>query len=234
METEVIVIILKIIMIDIILSGDNAVVIAMATRSLPKNFQNKAIFWGTAFAVIFRIILATVVLMIIGIPYIHALAGALLAYIAWGVLDQGKDEDSHIKSYNSVWKAVATITVADLTMSLDNVVAVAGAAGGHIGLLIAGLAVSIPLMIVGSKLLVILMDKYPIITYIGAGILAWTAGEMVVDDKKLVELLNLSAPAGFVIAAVITIGIVLGGYFNNKKNKRTIGGGVPTVRQVGK
>ena len=118
-------------MIDIILSGDNAIVIAMATRSLPKELQNKTIAMGTAFAVIARIVLATIVVFIMNIPYIHALAGVLLAYIAWGVLNQ-KKEETNIKSYNSMGKAVATIAIADLTMSLDNVVAVAGAAGGHI------------------------------------------------------------------------------------------------------
>ena len=223
MEAGVIVTILKIIMIDIILSGDNAVVIAMATRSLPKNLQNKAIFYGTAFAVILRIILATVVLMIMGIPYIHAVAGALLAYIAWGVLDQGKEEDAHIKSYSSVWKAVATIAVADLTMSLDNVVAVAGAAGGHIGLLIAGIAISIPLMIIGSKFLVILMEKYPIIIYIGAGILTWTAGEMILKDKSLNRLVDLTHGAmSYAILAIVTVMILIAGYVKNQRNARKV------------
>lgn len=219
MGLDTIVTILKIIMIDIILSGDNAIVIAMATRSLPKNLQNKAIFWGTGFAVIARVILATIVVLIMGIPYIHAVAGALLAYIAWNVLDQS-EEEAHIKSPNSVGKAIVTIGIADLTMSLDNVVAVAGAAGGHIGLLIVGIAISIPLMIFGSKLLVRMMGKFPIIIYIGAGILAWTAGEMIVGDEKLAELLHISKTGGYFIAAIITIVIVLGGYLKNKKEKK--------------
>ncbi|MEH7548770.1 MULTISPECIES: TerC family protein [Bacillaceae] len=223
METEVIVTILKIIMIDIILSGDNAVVIAMATRSLPKNLQNKAIFCGTAFAVIFRIILAAVVLMIMGIPYIHVVAGLLLAYIAWGVLDQGKEEDTHIKSHNTIWKAVVTIAVADLTMSLDNVVAVAGAAGGHMGLLIAGIAISIPLMIIGSKFLVYLMDKYPIIIYIGAGILTWTAADMILKDKSLNRLVDLPHGAmSYAILAIVTILLLVAGYVKNQKNARKV------------
>ena len=223
MATEVIVTILKIIMIDIILSGDNAVVIAMATRSLPKNLQNKAIFAGTAFAVIFRIILAAVVLMIMGIPYIHAVAGLLLAYIAWGVLDQGKEDDAHIKSHNSIWRAVVTIAVADLTMSLDNVVAVAGAAGGHMGLLIAGITISIPLMIIGSKFLVYLMEKYPIIIYIGAGILTWTAGEMILKDKSLNRLVDLPHGAmSYAILAIVTGMILVAGYAKNRGNARKV------------
>jgi YjbE family integral membrane protein len=219
MELETVLTILKIIMIDIILSGDNAIVIAMATRSLPKHLQNKAIAWGTGFAVITRVILATIVVMVMNIPYIHAVAGLLLAYIAWGVLDQ-KEEEANIKSPNSIGKAIITIVVADLTMSLDNVVAVAGAAGGHIGLLIAGIAISIPLMIFGSKFLVRMMGKYPVIIYIGAGILAWTAGEMIVGDEKFAKILGITTPMGYVIAAVITIGIVTGGYIKNRKNKK--------------
>jgi YjbE family integral membrane protein len=218
LDYEVIVTVLKIIMIDIILSGDNAIVIAMATRSLPKQYQNKAIFWGTGFAVFARIALATLIVLIIKIPFIHAAAGLLLAYIAWGVLDQS-DEQANIKSHNSVGKAIATIAVADLTMSLDNVVAVAGAASGHIGLLILGIAISIPLMIFGSKWLVGMMGKYPIIIYAGAAILAWTAGEMIVGDEKLTHLLNISEQVGYIIALVLTIGIVLGGYVRNRKKQ---------------
>nr|WP_309100382.1 TerC family protein [Fredinandcohnia onubensis] len=208
---------LKIIAIDIILSGDNAVVIAMATRNLPKDQQNKAIFWGTAGAVILRILFAAIIVYLLKIPFVNLIGGVLLLFIAYKVLVQG-EEEANVKSTSGFMSAIGTIIMADAVMSLDNVVAVAGAADGHIGMVALGVAISIPIMIFGSKFIVKAMDKYAWISYVGAGILAWTAGEMVMKDKGFTNFLHIEhGPVSYLIAAVLTV-LVLGlGYLQNKK-----------------
>ncbi|WP_338453048.1 TerC family protein [Niallia oryzisoli] len=207
---------LKIILIDIILSGDNAVVIAMATRNLPKHLQNKAIFWGTAGAVMIRIGFAAVIVYLLQIPYVNIIGGVLLLWIAYHVLVEG-EEEAHVKSHNSLLKAIKTIIVADAVMSLDNVVAVAGAAHGHIGMIALGVLISIPIMIFGSKFIVLLMEKFTWIAYIGAGILAWTAGEMILKDESLNELIDIPhGPIAYIILAVVTAIILAAGYFKNQ------------------
>lgn len=208
---------LKIVAIDIILSGDNAVVIAMATRNLPKEQQNKAIFWGTGGAVILRILFAAIFVYLLKIPFVNLIGGALLLYIAYKVLVQG-EEEGHVKSSTGFMAAIGTIIMADVVMSLDNVVAVAGAADGHIGMVALGVAISIPIMIFGSKFIVKAMNRYSWIAYVGAGILAWTAGEMLMKDKGLTNFLHLEhGPVTYLITIVLVI-LVLGlGYMQNKK-----------------
>ncbi|MFJ8257261.1 TerC family protein [Peribacillus asahii] len=211
---------LKIILIDIILSGDNAVVIAMATRNLPKELQNKAIFWGTAGAVILRIAFAAIIVYLLQIPYVNLMGGALLLWIAYKVLVES-EEDANIKSHNSLFKAIQTIIIADAVMSLDNVVAVAGAAHGHIGMIALGVIISIPIMIFGSKFIVKAMEKYSWIAYAGAGILSWTAGEMILKDKSLNSLVDIPHGAiSYVILAIVTAIILAVGYFKNQSNAK--------------
>ncbi|WP_099355470.1 TerC family protein [Fredinandcohnia onubensis] len=208
---------LKIIAIDIILSGDNAVVIAMATRNLPKDQQNKAIFWGTAGAVILRILFAAIIVYLLKIPFVNLIGGVLLLFIAYKVLVQG-EEEAHVKSTSGFISAIGTIIMADAVMSLDNVVAVAGAADGHIGMVALGVAISIPIMIFGSKFIVKAMDKYAWISYVGAGILAWTAGEMVMKDKGFTNFLHIEhGPVSYLIAAVLTVLVLGSGYLKNKR-----------------
>ncbi|WP_235988952.1 TerC family protein [Aquibacillus kalidii] len=217
-STEAIIALLKIIAIDIILSGDNAIVIAMATKNLPKKLQNKAIFWGTAGAVGLRILFATLIVYLLNIPYVHLIGGILLLWIAYKVLVE-EEEDANIKSYNSVYRAVVTIIIADAAMSLDNVVAVAGAAHGQIGMIALGVLVSIPIMIFGSKVIVLILEKYRWIAYIGSGILAWTAGEMIVEDSVIKDMLQLApGPIIYILTSIITIAVLLLGYVENKSN----------------
>ncbi|KON84427.1 TerC family protein [Rossellomorea marisflavi] len=216
-SSEAIIALLKIIAIDIILSGDNAVVIAMATRRLPKDLQNKAIFWGTGGAVILRILFAAIIVYLLKIPYVHLLGGILLLWIAYNVLveDEG---DADIKSHSKLGQAIGTIILADAVMSLDNVVAVAGAAHGHIGMIALGVFISIPIMIFGSKLIVKVLEKYRWIAYLGSGILAYTAGEMIVGDEKFMKFLNLhEGPATMTITIALTIAILLIGFLVNKR-----------------
>ncbi|WP_071394994.1 TerC family protein [Bacillus tuaregi] len=215
---------LKIIMIDIILSGDNAIVIAMATKNLPKELQNKAIFWGTAGAVILRIAFAAIVVYLLQIPYVNLIGGALLLWIAYKVLVES-EESANIKSHNSIAKAIQTIIIADAVMSLDNVVAVAGAAHGHIGMIALGVIISIPIMIFGSKFIVKMMEKYAWIAYAGAGILAWTAGEMILKDKNLNSLVDIPhGPLSYAILAVATAMVLTAGYIKNQSKEKTVEG----------
>ena len=214
---ESLIALLKIIAIDIVLSGDNAIVIAMATKGLPKKLQNKAIIIGTGGAVILRIIFAVVIVYLLQIPLVHLVGGILLLWIAYHVL-VNDEPDADVKSQGTLKKAVWTIIGADAVMSLDNVVAIAGAANGHIGMIALGVLISIPIMIFGSKIIVRLMDKYKWISYAGAGILAWTAGQMITGDKFVINWLDLNNGSfTYSIIAALTIVILLIGYLKNKK-----------------
>jgi YjbE family integral membrane protein len=201
---------LTIIWINIILSGDNAVVIALAARSLPEHQQKKAVFWGAGAAVIMRIILTIVAVELLKLPYLKLIGGALLLWIAVKLLIPEDDGDDGIESSSNLWGAIKTILIADLVMSLDNVIAVAAAAGGSVVLLILGLAISIPLVIFGATLLIKLMERFPVIITIGAGILGWVAGEMAATDPILNDWVNANAawlhwaaPAAGVVFVVV-------------------------------
>ncbi|NEU29757.1 TerC family protein [bacterium LRH843] len=216
-STAAMIALLKIIAIDIVLSGDNAIVIAMATRKLPKEQQNKAILWGTAGAVFLRILFAIIIVWLLKIPYVTLIGGVLLLWIAYKVL-VGDEEDANISAHNGLTKAIGTIIIADVVMSLDNVVAVAGAADGHIIMIAVGVAISIPIMIFGSKFIVKVMEKYSWIGYVGSGILAWTAGEMIFRDQQLINFLGIERGAVTYLFIVALTVLILGlGYAVNKR-----------------
>ena len=184
---------LTIIWVNIILSGDNAVVIALAARSLPPHQQKKAVFWGAGAAVILRIVLTIVAVELLKFPYLKLVGGALLLWIAIKLLVPEDDQGDGIESSANLWSAIKTILIADLVMSLDNVIAVAAAAKGSLLLLILGLAISIPLVIFGATVLMRLMERWPVIITIGAGILGWVAGEMAVTDPVIAQWVNDNA-----------------------------------------
>lgn len=220
--TESMIALLTIIAIDIVLSGDNAIVIAMATRKLPKKQQNKAILFGTAGAVFLRILFAAIIVYLLKLPYVHLIGGLLLLWIAYQLLVEQEDTSptTTIQASNSLFRAFTTIIMADVVMSLDNVVAVAGAAKGHVGLIVIGVMISIPIMIFGSKLIVRVMDKYPWISYVGAGILAWTAGEMITQDSLIINLFSLDRTLEIYGVIVFITIVVLGlGYVKNRKSE---------------
>jgi YjbE family integral membrane protein len=175
---------LKIIGVNVILSGDNAVVIALAARSLPKTQQKQAVFWGAGAAIVLRIILTLFAVALLTLPWLKIVGSLLLFWIGIKLLipEEGDDE---IEASDQLLAAIKTILVADLVMSLDNVIAVAAAAGGSVVLLILGLAISIPLVIFGATLLIKLMERFPVIITIGAGLIGWVAGEMLVADSAL-------------------------------------------------
>jgi len=175
---------LKIIGVNIILSGDNAVVIALAARSLPQRQQKQAVFWGAGAAVVMRVILTIFAVALLALPWLKIVGSLLLFWIGIKLLIP-EEGDENIQASDKLLTAIKTILVADLVMSLDNVIAVAAAAGGSYLLLILGLAISIPLVVFGATLLIKLMERWPVIITIGAGLIGWVAGEMLVADLAL-------------------------------------------------
>lgn len=206
-----------IMMVNIVLSGDNAVVIAMASRCLPKKQQRLAILWGSAGAIGLRVVLTIVAVILLQIPYLQFFGGVLLVWIAVKLLLEDESCED-IEASNSLWTAVKTIIIADIIMSLDNTLAIAAIAKGDYVLLILGLALSIPLIIFGSQILVVIMNKFPIIVYIGAGLIAWTAGEMMIRDQKIGHHFSAYTPEWFIPLA-ITAGVITLGVWQKKYKK---------------
>ena len=192
---------MKIIWINIILSGDNAVVIALAARSLPPEQQKKAVFFGSAAAVVLRIFLTVVAVKLLALPYLQVVGGLLLLWIGVQLLSDEEEGEGHSKEHGSLMSAVRTILIADLVMSLDNVIAVAAAAKGSTTLLVAGLAISIPLVIFGSTLMIKLMERYPFIVTLGAALIGWVGGETMVSDVALKDVLAANPWLHYVAAA---------------------------------
>src|SRR3954447_9968861 len=174
---------------NIILSGDNAVVIALAARSLPARQQKQAVLWGAGAAVVLRILLTIFAAALLSLPWLKLMGSLLLFWIGVKLLIPEDGEDN-IQASEHLMTAIKTILIADLVMSLDNVIAVAAAAGGSYVLLILGLAISIPLVVFGATLLIKLMERFPVIITLGAGLIGWVAGEMLVADRALAGLLT--------------------------------------------
>ena len=199
----------QIILIDIVLSGDNAVVIALACRNLTVDQRKKGIFWGVAGAVLLRVVLTACAALVMGLPWLKLVGGLLLLWIALKLM-LPEDEDGHaIEASGNLRGAVKTIIVADFVMSLDNVIAVAGAAHGSMALLLFGLAVSIPLIVWSSQLILRWMERWPWIVLLGAGLLGYVAGQMLFTDPGVLGLLpplpDWSAKAAGAIGAVVVV-----------------------------
>jgi YjbE family integral membrane protein len=177
---------LEIIGVNIVLSGDNAVVIALAARSLPQRQQRSAIILGSAAAIVLRIVLTTMAATVLGLPYLKLAGSLLLLWIGIQLMVPGEPEDGSVRHAAAhLMAAVRTILIADLVMSLDNVIAVAAAAHGKPILLVLGLAISIPLIVFGSTALLKLMDRFPVVIKLGAGLLGYVAGEMLISEPVL-------------------------------------------------
>ncbi len=174
----------QIILINIVLSGDNAVVIALACRSLPPQQQKKAIMFGSVGAIVLRIVLTFFAVYLLTLPYLKLIGAALLLWIGVGLL-KGDDGEEDLEGHSGLAAAIKTIIIADLVMSLDNVIGVAAAAKGNVVLLVVGLAVSIPLIIYGSTIILKLMSRFPVIITVGAALLGWVAGEMALSDPSI-------------------------------------------------
>jgi len=180
----------QIILIDIVLSGDNAVVIALACRNLSPEQRRTGIFWGVAGAVSLRVVLTVFAALVMNLPWLKLVGGLLLVWIAVKLM-LPEDEDGHdIEPSAHLWGAVKTIVIADFVMSLDNVIGVAGAAKGNMALLIFGLVVSIPLVVVGSKIILKLIERFPLVIVAGGALLGWIAGELIATDPAAAQFMK--------------------------------------------
>ncbi|MBN3837434.1 TerC family protein [Burkholderia sp. Ac-20344] len=179
--------VLQIVIIDILLGGDNAVVIALACRNLPANQRLRGVVWGTAGAILLRVALITFAVALLDVPFLKLGGGLLLLWIGIKLMAPANDAHDHIKPADRLWDAVKTIVIADAVMSLDNVIAIAGAAeqadpSHRIPLVIFGLVVSVPIIVWGSTLVLKLLDRFPIVVTLGAALLGWIAGGLIVND----------------------------------------------------
>ena len=210
----------SIVLANIVLSGDNAVVIAMAARSLKPEQRGKAIFWGSAAAIVMRIVLTIVAIQLLSLPYLKIVGAVLLVYIGVDLLKSEEDGEGEGKEINGMMAAIRTILIADLIMSLDNVLAVAAAAKGNLPLLVLGLLISIPLIIFGATLLTKVMERFPIIVTIGAALLGFLAGEMLVTDPATTAQFGVASHTTELIAGAIGAALVvaLGTYLSKRQH----------------
>ncbi len=215
LELDFLIPLLTIICIDIVLGGDNAIVVALACRNLPAHIRNKAVIIGIALAIVARIALTLVAVYLLKIPLLMAIGGALLLYIAYHLLVE-IDDDRDIKGTTTIYSAIKTIIIADIVMGFDNVLAVAGAANGNITLVIIGLLVSVPIIIWGSKIILRAMQMFPIIIYLGAGILAFTATKMILHEPLLSPLFSSHPLASILLQVLLISGVMIIGWVVNR------------------
>ncbi|WP_047154421.1 TerC family protein [Aneurinibacillus tyrosinisolvens] len=209
---------LSIIIIDLVLAGDNAIVIGLAARNLPQDKQKRAIIWGTVGAIAIRAIATVFVVWLLKIPGLLFIGGVVLTWIAYKLLISEENE-GNIQSSSSLIGAIRTIIVADVMMGLDNVLAVAGAADGHFALVVLGLLISVPLVVWGSQMILKLMDKFPSLIYIGAGVLALTAGKMLLSEKVIAPFFEQYPLLKWGAIGIIVAGVLIAGRM--KKTKRS-------------
>lgn len=203
------------VMVNILLSGDNALVIALASRNLPTEKQKQAVIWGSVGAIGLRIALTLIAIKLLEIRYLQLAGGLLLLWIAAKLISDDKEggHDENIAPQNDLVSAVKTIILADFVMSLDNVIAIAGVARGILSLLVLGLAISIPIIIWGSKVIGMLMQRWPVIIVLGAAFLGWTAGEMAMADQAMAALVTEYGWMHWGIPALFAVIVVLAGEF---------------------
>ena len=205
---------LAIILIDLVLAGDNAIVIALAARNLPPEHQNKAIMWGTVGAIVVRSAMTVGVVWLLKIPGLMLVGGLGLLWIAYKLITDTSEDEHEGSGATTFWGAMKTIVVADALMGVDNVLGVAGAANGDFTLVVIGLLISIPIVVLGSKLVLRLVEKWPVIIHLGAAVLAFTAAQMIINEKLLDpifdggETINLLARgATYVVAVAGVLGL---------------------------
>ena len=216
---------LAIILIDLVLAGDNAIVIALAARSLPDHLKKKAILWGTVGAIVVRTVMTVGVVWLLKIPGLMLVGGLGLVWIAYKLLADQGDSEEHGPMANTFWGAMKTIIVADALMGVDNVLGVAGAAHGSFDLVVIGLVVSVPIVVFGSTMVLKLVERFPIIIQVGSAVLAFTAAKMIVSEPWLVDIFgNSKEPladaqsyARWGVYAVTVAGVLLGGWLMQRK-----------------
>ena len=202
---------LSIIAIDLLLAGDNALVIALAVRALPKRQRRIAMLAGAWLAVLIRIAVTFLAAKLLAVEYVQFAGGAFVVWIAVRVLRDAKGQERAAASPSELWRAIGSIVVADLTMSTDNILAVAGASKGNVWLIVFGLALSIPLVVSSSAFLAMVMDKYPVTMYVGVAILGRVAGEMMLGDPLVRRLLHPSDALRYGVELVLMAAIVVTG-----------------------
>ena len=211
---------LAIILIDLVLAGDNAIVIALAARNLPAHLKNKAIIWGTVGAIAVRSAMTVGVVWLLKIPGLMGLGGAALLWIAYKLIaDEGGDDD-HGVVVTTFWGAMKTIVIADALMGIDNVLGVAGAAHGAMDLVVLGLLISVPIVVFGSKLVLKLVERFPVIIQAGAAVLAFTAAKMIISEPMLDAVFEPNAFARWSTYAVCIVGVLGAGWLATRSARR--------------
>lgn len=212
---------LAIILIDLVLAGDNAIVIALAARNLPPEHQNKAIIWGTVGAIVVRSAMTVGVVWLLKIPGLMLVGGLGLLWIAYKLIADTSEDEHQGVGATTFWGAMKTIIVADALMGVDNVLGVAGAANGSFDLVVIGLLISIPIVVLGSKLVLRLVEKWPVIIHLGAAVLAFTAAQMIINEKLLDHVFdggetihNVARVATYIVAIA---GVLAMGWWETRK-----------------
>ena len=215
---------LAIILIDLVLAGDNAIVIALAARNLPAEHQNKAIMWGTVGAIVVRSAMTVGVVWLLKIPGLMLVGGLGLLWIAYKLITDTSEDEHEGSGATTFWGAMKTIVVADALMGVDNVLGVAGAANGDFTLVVIGLLISIPIVVLGSKLVLRLVEKWPVIIHLGAAVLAFTAAQMVINEKLLDPIFDggetihlIARGATYAVAVVGVLGL---GWLATRKQEK--------------
>lgn len=222
-STEFFSALVAIIIIDLVLAGDNAIVIALAARNLPAHLRKQAILWGTLGAIAVRSAMTLIVVWLLKVPGLLAVGGVLLVWIAYKLIIDNEGDDAHkLKPSASFWGAMNTIIVADALMGLDNVLAVAGAAQGSFVLVVIGLLVSIPIVVWGSQLLLKFVVRYPSIVYFGSAVLAWTAVKMVTSEPLLEPAISGYPALVYASYALVIAGVLGAGFLRNHREVRTL------------
>lgn len=208
--------ILEILFINILLSGDNALVIAMASRNLPKELQGRAIQWGTLGAISLRTLFVFLMIHLLEMPFIQLIGGILLLFIAYKLMVDSHETDQ-IKSGNSLQEAISIIIFVDVIMSLDNVLAIAAIAGSNLLLIIAGIILSIPIILTASELILKLIQKFPIVVFIGAALLAWTGGEMIIKEEMVRAIFQTNNVLSLFFLIGLTVIVIIIGAIKRKQ-----------------
>lgn len=212
----------SIILIDLVLAGDNAIVIALAARNLPQHLQTRAILWGMFGAILVRVAMTIAVVYLLRIPGLMLIGGLILLPIAWRLLRHEDSEDHSMRAARGFWSAMTTIVVADALMGLDNVLGIAGASKGHLRLVVLGLLISIPLVVWGSTLILKLLARWPAIVYIGAATIAWTAARMVTQDDLIDDWFDAHDSLRYALDAVFVAGIVALGWWAQQRQREAV------------
>lgn len=203
---------LAIVLIDLVLAGDNAIVIALAARQLPERLRRRAIIWGTVGAILVRSLMTVAVVWLLKVPGLMLAGGLGLVWIAYRLLAPTEHPHEHGPAAQTFWGAMKTIVIADALMGVDNVLGVAGAAHGSFELVIIGLLISVPIVVWGSAVVLKLVDRFPILVQVGAGVLAFTAARMIVSEPLLDPVFDASFTGRLAVHVLLVAGVLLAGH----------------------